>query len=144
MELANYDAVMTSYFPGTSGHRYSRTDYWPFTGFDDQLLLNTARCGGNPLNSPTTNTRQTGALSTGPNPPIGSNAGNAIVAITDGTSNTLFFTEIAARGLKIYIKGKSIASTPNNASRHPSGRGRCFPRPSTADGSTCSTATTSS
>jgi hypothetical protein len=32
-------------------------------------------------------------------------------------------------------------STPNNASRHPSGRGRRFPRPSTADGSTCSTAT---
>ena len=45
MNLANYDAIMSTYpgFPAT-GHRYSRTDYWPFTGFDGNLL-GAGRCG---------------------------------------------------------------------------------------------------
>src|SRR5262245_26524100 len=52
-DLANYDLIMGGYpgFPAT-GHRYSRTDYWPMRGFDP-TLLNTNRCG-NPLNSPAT------------------------------------------------------------------------------------------
>ncbi len=110
-ELANYDSIMGTYpgFPAT-GHRYSRTDYWPFTGFDETLLA-TARCG-NPLLSPVTNTRDSGALSPKGNSPM---AGNRVTAISDGTSNTLFFTEIAGRGLNIYIRGRSIAPVPSTA-----------------------------
>ena len=114
MDLANYDAIMTGYgFP--TGNRYSRTDYFPFTGFDETLLT-TARCG-NPLNSPvlaasTPNRNSTGALS-----PLGKgpNDGKTIISISDGSSNTLFFTEIAGRGLNIYIKGRSIAPAPASA-----------------------------
>jgi hypothetical protein len=58
MELANYDVIMSGYF-GNTGHRYSRTDYWPFTGFDPTLITDPARCGGNPLNSPTGDSRWT-------------------------------------------------------------------------------------
>jgi prepilin-type N-terminal cleavage/methylation domain-containing protein/prepilin-type processing-associated H-X9-DG protein len=106
---ASYDAIMSTYpgFPAT-GHRYSRTDYWPIRGFDAALLA-TTRCG-NPLNSPTTNTSDSGALS--PKGTKGPNDGNPLTAITDGTSNTLFFTEIAGRGLNIYVNGRSIAPTP--------------------------------
>ncbi len=114
LELANYDAIMTSYgFP--TGHRYSRTDYWPFRGYHEDLLLNTARCGGNPYNGITNSAAQlSGALSINLNPPIGANVGNPLVAITDGTSNTLFFSEIAARGLHMYVRGKGIAATPGS------------------------------
>jgi prepilin-type N-terminal cleavage/methylation domain-containing protein len=44
-DLANYDAIMGGNpgFPAT-GHRYSRTDYWPFTGYDETLVT-AARCG---------------------------------------------------------------------------------------------------
>ncbi|QEL20260.1 DUF1559 domain-containing protein [Limnoglobus roseus] len=114
-ELANYDSIMTGYF-GNTGHRYSRTDYWPFKGFDDTLVTNTARCG-NPLNGPTTNTKYAGALSPTNGTP-GPKDGNSLVSISDGTSNTLFFTEIAGRGLNIYIKGKAIAATPTNATEY--------------------------
>ncbi len=111
MELANYDVIMSGYF-GNTGHRYSRTDYWPFTGFDDTLVTNTARCGGNTLNSPTSNTRHSGALSVGTSTPL-PDKGNSLVSIRDGTSNTLCFTEIAGRGLNIYIRGRSIAAVPS-------------------------------
>ena len=112
-DLANYDAIMTGYF-GNTGHRYSRTDYWPFAGFD-ATLLNTARCG-NSLNSPIgANNLSTGALS-----PLGRgpNGGNSLLSITDGTSNTLFFTEIAARGLSIYMRGRNVAPAPSNAGQY--------------------------
>jgi prepilin-type N-terminal cleavage/methylation domain-containing protein/prepilin-type processing-associated H-X9-DG protein len=110
MDLANYDTIMASYgFP--QGNRYSRTDYWPFTGYDETLLT-TARCG-NAGNSPTANTRSDSAA-LGPKGTKGPNDGQPVTAISDGTSNTLFFTEIAARGLAIYIKGKSIASIPSS------------------------------
>jgi prepilin-type N-terminal cleavage/methylation domain-containing protein/prepilin-type processing-associated H-X9-DG protein len=114
MELANYDSIMTGYF-GNTGHRYSRTDYWPFTGFD-ATLLSAGRCG-NPYNSPSADSRWTGALSTRAGTP-GPNDGNALTSITDGTSNTLFFTEIAGRGLAIYMKGRSIAPTPSSTAQY--------------------------
>jgi prepilin-type N-terminal cleavage/methylation domain-containing protein/prepilin-type processing-associated H-X9-DG protein len=117
LDLANYDAIMGGYpgFPAT-GHRYSRTDYWPFRGYDETLLTNTARCGGNPLNSPIAQAtaRNSGALSVGTTTPVGANAGLPIIGIKDGASNTLFFTEIAGRGLNIYIKSKSIAPMPSS------------------------------
>ena len=102
-------------FPAT-GHRYSRTDYWPFTGFDERLLA-TARCG-NPLNSPAAAGQRdaTGALS--PKGKNGPNGGNPVTAISDGTSNTLFFTEIAGRGLAIYTRGRSLAPTPSSAGQY--------------------------
>jgi len=116
MDLANYDLIMGGYpgFPAT-GHRYSRTDYWPMRGFDPALLA-TARCG-NPLNSPATDATYSGALS----PKAGTprpGEGNAITAIADGTSNTLFFTEIAGRGLSIYVKGRSVGSVPSNSAQY--------------------------
>jgi prepilin-type N-terminal cleavage/methylation domain-containing protein/prepilin-type processing-associated H-X9-DG protein len=113
MSLANYDVIMTGYF-GNTGHRYSRTDYWPFTGFDESLLT-TARCG-NPLNSPVLTANEsrynTGALSPAGTKP---NDGPTITSISDGTSNTLFFTEIAGRGLNIYLRGRSVGAVPSDA-----------------------------
>src|SRR5919109_4553529 len=47
---ANYDVIMNSYFPGVTGHLYSRTDYWAYAGVDAATLT---RCGGNPLLTPT-------------------------------------------------------------------------------------------
>jgi prepilin-type N-terminal cleavage/methylation domain-containing protein/prepilin-type processing-associated H-X9-DG protein len=118
MDLANYDLIMTGYF-GNTGHRYSRTDYWPFTGFDEALLA-TTRCG-NPLNSPVMAANDsryaTGALSTRAGTPT-EKQGNALLAITDGTSNTLFFTEIAGRGLAIYMKGRNLGPTPSTAAQY--------------------------
>jgi prepilin-type processing-associated H-X9-DG protein len=115
MDLANYDAVMGTYpgFPAT-GHRYSRTDYFPFTGYDERMLT-TARCG-NALNSPLSNTRNDlGAM--GPKG-IGPNGGQAITSITDGTSNTLFYTEIAGRGVNVYVRGRSVAAAPSNIAQY--------------------------
>ncbi len=116
MGLANYDAIMSTYpgFPAT-GHRYSRTDYWPFVGFDD-LLLGTGRCG-NALGSSATNAKWSGALSTKTSAPA-PNEGNPITAITDGTSNTLLFSEIAGRGLSIYVKGKAAAVMPSSTAQY--------------------------
>ncbi len=116
-ELANYDSIMSAYgFP--TGNRYSRTDYWPFTGYDETLLTNTTRCGGNTYNGPINaqQAQNSGALSVGIGTPIGPNLGNPLVAITDGTSNTLFFSEIGGRGLNLYIRGRSIAPIPSNVS----------------------------
>jgi prepilin-type N-terminal cleavage/methylation domain-containing protein/prepilin-type processing-associated H-X9-DG protein len=110
MGLANYDTIMNSYFPGLTGHRYSRTDYWPLKGYH-ATLVTSGRCG-NPLNSPTAGTESLGAFG-----PKGTqqNSGSPITAISDGTSNTMMFTEIAGRGLAVYINGKMILGIPSTA-----------------------------
>jgi len=98
---ANYDLIMASYgFP--TGNRYSRTDYWPFRGVDSATFT---RCGTS-LGTAPTDIANSGALG-----PRGTQQGrgNAIVTITDGTSNTLLFTEFAARGLAVYIQGRMVA-----------------------------------
>ncbi|MCU0702752.1 MAG: DUF1559 domain-containing protein [Fimbriiglobus sp.] len=107
MELANYDMVMGTYpgFP-TTGHRYSRTDYWPYTGIDPSAVT---RCGA--TLTPAANADSSGALSVGAGSrgrAIGLNQGNAITSITDGTSNTLLLGEVAARGLNVYLRGRSL------------------------------------
>lgn len=115
MDLANYDSIMSTYpgFPAT-GHRYSRTDYFPFTGYDERLLT-TARCG-NALNSPLSNTRNDlGAMGPKGNGP---NGGVAVTSITDGTSNTLFYTEIAGRGVSMYVRGRSVGAAPSSAAQY--------------------------
>lgn len=116
-DLANYDAIMGGYpgFPPT-GHRYSRTDYWPFRGFHASLVTTSTRCG-NALNSPIVSTEHTGALANGIGTP-GPNDGNPIVTITDGASNTLLFTEIGGRGLGIYIRGKKVAAMPGSTAAY--------------------------
>jgi prepilin-type N-terminal cleavage/methylation domain-containing protein/prepilin-type processing-associated H-X9-DG protein len=146
MDLANYDAIMGGYpgFPAT-GHRYSRTDYWPMRGFDPTLITDTTRCGGvNTYNTPTTDATYSGVLSTRSGTPV-LGEGTRITAISDGTTNTLFFTEIAGRGLNIYIKGRSIAPVPSSTAAYgaisplpitpPSGAGdpALFPRGTWAD-----------
>jgi prepilin-type N-terminal cleavage/methylation domain-containing protein/prepilin-type processing-associated H-X9-DG protein len=100
---ANYDTIMNSYFPGVTGHLYSRTDYWAFQGVESGTLT---RCGGNPLLTPATGIQDSGALG-----PKGTQMGkgNPIEKIADGSSNTLLMTEIAGRGLAVYIKGSQIA-----------------------------------
>jgi prepilin-type N-terminal cleavage/methylation domain-containing protein/prepilin-type processing-associated H-X9-DG protein len=112
MEPANYDTIMGGYpgFPPT-GHRYSRTDYWPFRGVYTATLN---RCGGTPLQSPAAGIEDSGALSPKATSP---GAGPTVMSINDGTSNTLLMTEIAGRGLTIYIRGRAVApvgSTPPN------------------------------
>jgi prepilin-type N-terminal cleavage/methylation domain-containing protein/prepilin-type processing-associated H-X9-DG protein len=109
-QLANYDAIMGSYGIPTPGNNYSRTDYWPFTGVDPTLYA-TTRCNLNGGTAPG-NAKDSGALS--PKGKNGPNGGNPIVAITDGTSNTLLMTENAGRGLAAYIRGKQIATIPSS------------------------------
>jgi len=109
-QTANYDLIMASYgFP--NGNMYSRTDYWPFTGIDPTLYTS-GRCNVSPVPADPQNSA---ALS--PKGAKGPNDGNPILSITDGTSNTLMFTEISGRGLAAYIRGKSVAgitsSLPN-------------------------------
>jgi prepilin-type processing-associated H-X9-DG protein len=94
-----------------TGNRFSRTDYWPFTGYHETLV---SRCGGPAGALTTTAARWTGALSTRTGTPA-LNEGNALTSITDGTSNTLFFTEIAGRGLAIYMKGRNLGSPTSTA-----------------------------
>ncbi|MFO0808414.1 MAG: DUF1559 domain-containing protein [Gemmataceae bacterium] len=105
---ANYDVIMSTYpgFP-TTGHRYSRTDYWAFRGVEAGTLT---RCGGSPLLTPTTGIQDSAAL--GPKGTV-PGKGNPIPAISDGTSNTLLMTEIAGRGLAVYIMGLPIADIPS-------------------------------
>jgi prepilin-type N-terminal cleavage/methylation domain-containing protein/prepilin-type processing-associated H-X9-DG protein len=104
-ELANYDLVMASYpgFPAT-GHRYSRTDYWPYRGIDPNTYN---RCGAS--QTPAAAVQASGALSIGSNDggvAVGPASGNTIVSISDGTSNTMLLTELAGRGLGVYIRGR--------------------------------------
>jgi prepilin-type N-terminal cleavage/methylation domain-containing protein/prepilin-type processing-associated H-X9-DG protein len=110
LELANYDAIFGSYpgFPAT-GHRYARTDYWPITGFDPNLLDN-RRCG-NRLKTPMTSAENSGALAPKDKSP---HDGHRLERITDGTSQTLFFTEIAGRGLSLTIGRRTIMSVPEH------------------------------
>jgi prepilin-type processing-associated H-X9-DG protein len=95
---------MTSYgFP--QGHRYSRSDYWPFRGVDASTA---SRCGGVAGGA----FPESGAL--GPKGTV-AGRGPTIVSITDGTSNTLLFTEFAGRGLNIYLRGQSVAAIGSTA-----------------------------
>jgi len=100
---ANYDTIMNSYFPGLTGHRYSRTDYWAYQGIEAGTLT---RCGGNPLITPTADIQDSAALGPKGTQP---GKGNPVEKIADGTSNTLLMTEIAGRGLAVYIQGVQIA-----------------------------------
>src|SRR5262245_6638935 len=99
---ANYDVIMNSYFPGVTGHLYSRTDYWTYAGVEAGTLT---RCGGNPLITPAADIQDSGALGPKGTQP---GKGNPIEKIADGTSNTLLMTEIAGRGLAVYIQGAMI------------------------------------
>ena len=107
--LANYDAVMSSYpgFPAT-GHRYSRTDYWPLRG----IMPNTLTVCAAGSQTPAANVGDSGALSPKGRGP---DDGPTIVSITDGTSNTMLLTEIAARGLQVYVRGRAMMDVPSTA-----------------------------
>ncbi|MBA4062198.1 MAG: hypothetical protein C0501_00560 [Isosphaera sp.] len=109
-ENANYDTILGMFptFPAM-GHRLSRTDYWPFRGFEPSLLT-PARCG-NPLGTPTADASNSGAL--GPKG-TGMHTGLPATRILDGTSNTVAFTEISGRGLAAYIQGKLIVQIPSS------------------------------
>jgi prepilin-type N-terminal cleavage/methylation domain-containing protein/prepilin-type processing-associated H-X9-DG protein len=117
MELANYDMVMNGDYGFPLGNRYSRTDYWPYTGIDPATVT---RCGGTPLQTPAANADSSGALSVGTasrGRASGQNKGNSIVSISDGTSNTMLLGEVAGRGLNIYFRGRSLMAVPNNRSQ---------------------------
>ena len=107
-QLANYDIIMSGYF-GNLGHRYSRVDYWPFTGVDD-TLYGASRCN---LGTAPTDVKNSAALS--PKGAKGPNSGNPLISITDGTSNTLLFTEIAGRGVSAFVRGKAVTAIPSTA-----------------------------
>ncbi len=114
MELANYDMVMNGDYGFPLGNRYSRTDYWPYTGIDPAAVT---RCGA--TQTPAANADSSGALSVGTasrGRGVGPNQGNPFTAITDGTSNTMLLGEIAGRGLNIYFRGRSVMAVPNNRS----------------------------
>jgi len=98
---SNYDTILASYgFP--QGNKYARSDYWPLRGVDPATA---SRCGGN-----TAAASDSGALSPKGNGP---NKGNSVTAISDGSSNTILMTEIASRGVTIYIRGKSVLTVPS-------------------------------
>jgi prepilin-type N-terminal cleavage/methylation domain-containing protein len=99
---ATYDLIMASYFPGTTGHLYSRTDYWPFRGVDASVITN---CGA-------TQTSTSGSNDSGALAPLGRapHQGNKMEQFSDGTSNTMLITEIAGRGLSIYVQGRAVAN----------------------------------
>jgi prepilin-type processing-associated H-X9-DG protein len=94
---------MNSYFPGVTGHLYSRTDYWAYAGVESGTLT---RCGGSPPVTPSAGIQDSGALGPKGTKP---GKGNAIEQLADGTSNTLLMTEIAGRGLAVYVQGLQVA-----------------------------------
>ncbi len=100
---ANYDLIMGGYpgFPPT-GHSYSRTDYWPFRGVDASVITN---CGA--TQTPTAGSNDSGALAPKGTEP---GKGNRLETFSDGTSQTLMITEIAGRGLAIYVQGRQVAT----------------------------------
>jgi prepilin-type processing-associated H-X9-DG protein len=65
------------------------------------------RCGGSPLLTPTADIQDSAALGPKGTQP---GKGNPIEKIADGTSNTLLMTEIAGRGLAVYIQGLQVAA----------------------------------
>lgn len=105
--LANYDSIMSTYpgFPPT-GHRYSRSDYWPLRGIEANAL--TVCAAG--AQTPAANVGDSAALS-----PLGRGPddGPTILSISDGTSNTLLLAEIAARGVQVYIRGRAVMDVPS-------------------------------
>ncbi|MFQ3591596.1 MAG: DUF1559 domain-containing protein [Gemmataceae bacterium] len=110
INLANYDAIMSSYpgFPAT-GHRYSRSDYWPMRGVHSSVLSSSCIAG---MQTPTVGLDDSGALSP---KGVGPDGGNTLLSITDGTSNTLMMTEFAGRGLAIYMRGRAVMNVPSTA-----------------------------
>src|SRR5439155_11847492 len=64
------------------------------------------RCGGNPLITPATGIEDSAALGPRGTEP---GKGNSVEAIADGASNTLLMTEIAGRGLAVYIERQLVA-----------------------------------
>ena len=116
LDRANYDMIMSADFGFPTGNRYSRTDYWPFRGIDSAAVT---RCGGSPLQTPAANSDSSGALSVG----TGGNgrgskpsSGNPILSVTDGSSNTMLMTEVAGRGLSVYMRGRSLMTVGNTRS----------------------------
>jgi prepilin-type N-terminal cleavage/methylation domain-containing protein/prepilin-type processing-associated H-X9-DG protein len=112
-QLANYDLIMGAYpgFPAT-GHRYSRTDYWAYRGIHPAAVTRCASTGP----TPAAGAESSGALSVSTTQGgLGNSprAGNSIVSITDGTSNTMMVGEVAGRGLNVYIRGRAVAPITN-------------------------------
>src|SRR5262249_929212 len=89
---------LVDYTPiGYTGLKLSRTDYFPFRAVSQRFQMN---CLGLP---PTTvSTEDNGVLS-----PFGGKP--RITEVTDGTSNTMLFTEIAGRPT-LYFQGKPLAA----------------------------------
>ena len=113
-QRANYDLVMASYgFP--PGNLYSRTDYWAYRGIHPDAIT---RCGGTANQTPVLGAQYSAALSVGSSDggvADRSGVGNTIVSISDGTSATLLMTEVAGRGLNVYINGRATAPIGSTA-----------------------------
>jgi prepilin-type N-terminal cleavage/methylation domain-containing protein/prepilin-type processing-associated H-X9-DG protein len=108
-QRANYDLVMSGGYGFPNGNLYSRTDYWAYRGIHPAAIT---RCGGTLNQTPVAGAEYSAALSVGATDggvADKASAGNPIVAMTDGTSNTLLMTEVAGRGLNVYINGRSVA-----------------------------------
>lgn len=113
LELGNYDMIMQADYGFPAGNRYSRTDYWAYRGIDNAAVT---RCGGTPPATSASNANSSGALSVGTSGGGRGNkpsAGNPILSITDGTSNTMLMTEVAGRGLNVYMRGRSLMAVGN-------------------------------
>ncbi len=106
---ATYDLIMTPLLGG-SNYQFSRTDYWAYRGIHPAAIT---RCGGTLNQTPVLGAEYSAALSVGATDggvADKSSVGNTIVGISDGTSNTLLMTEVAGRGLNVYINGRSVAT----------------------------------
>ena len=100
-QLVNYDPIMASYgLP--PGNMYSRTDYWTFRGVDDTFWNNCVATATPPYPNPG-NLSDCAALSTFSGKPT-------LIGISDGTSNTLLYTEIT-RGTP-YARGQQLSLSP--------------------------------
>ena len=118
MELANYDPIMVAGYGFPPGNRYSRTDYWPYRGIHPSAIT---RCDPG-SQTPMADVQASGALSVGTTDggrAVDLGKGNTIVSLTDGTANTLLATEVAGRGLSVYIRGKRIGDITYPATFNP-------------------------
>jgi prepilin-type N-terminal cleavage/methylation domain-containing protein/prepilin-type processing-associated H-X9-DG protein len=110
MELANYDLVMSGGYGFPNGNRYSRTDYWAYRGIHPAAVT---RCGGATPATAAATAHHSGALSVSTvDGGAGDKAssGNTIASISDGTSNTMLLSELAGRGLSVYMNGRATAA----------------------------------